>query len=232
MARAFRCLALAVAALAAAPALAAADATVALDTTTAVLTITADAGPDVITVQQNGATHVVSRTGGGLTAAGVCTAGPGTSVSCTGAAMLAVDLAAGNDRYTSATVTVPQSIAGGADDDTIRGGGGGDVLAGGSGDDLDGLGGIDEYFGETGADTLNARDGNAERVACGPDADSVTNDFTDIIADCEQGVDVDRDGVEASADCNDANPGDPPGRAGDFRQRRRRGLQRPRRRQP
>jgi hypothetical protein len=214
MARALRCLALATVALVAAPAMAHATADVGLDPATGVLTITANpnADSDVITVQQTGATHVVSRAGGGLTFSGSCTAAPAGAVSCTGAAMIAVDLGAGDDQFASTGVTVPESIAGGDGDDRIRGGNAGDVLAGGTGrDDLDGQGGIDDYFGEAGDDTINARDGNPERVACGPDTDTVTNDFTDIIADCEGGVDGDHDGVEASRDCNDANPAIRPG---------------------
>jgi hypothetical protein len=216
MARALCSLAIAAAALVAAPALALADADVGLDPTTRVLTITADTASDVITVRQNGTTHVVSRSNGGLTASGDCVPA-GAAVSCTGAATIAVDLDGGNDRYTSDEVTVPESIAGGDGTDVIRGGQAGDVLAGGTGDDdLDGQGGVDDYFGEAGNDKINARDGNPERVACGPDADTVTNDFTDIIADCEGGFDGDKDGVEASADCNDANPAIRPGAAEVF----------------
>ena len=78
------------------------------------------------------------------------------------------------------------------------------MLAGGAGNDtLDGRGGIDEYFGETGDDTIEARDGTAERIACGGGTDEADNDFTDIIAECERGVDSDRDGFSTAVDCND-----------------------------
>ena len=52
-------------------------------------------------------------------------------------------------------------------------------------------GGVDEYFGETGDDTIEARDGTAERIACGAGNDEAHNDFTDIIAECERGIDAD-----------------------------------------
>ena len=79
------------------------------------------------------------------------------------------------------------------------------MLAGGAGNDvLDGRAGVDEYFGETGDDTIEARDGNAERIACGQGTDVARNDFTDILAECERGVDGDGDGFSSAVDCNDA----------------------------
>ena len=109
-------------------------------------------------------------------------------------------------------MTVPQSIAGGDGNDVLSGGDAGDVLAGGDGNDtLDGGGGVDDYFGETGDDTIRAADGIAERIACGAGTDIVTNDFTDIIAECETGVDGDSDGFATTVDCNDANAAIRPG---------------------
>ena len=212
MVRALSCLALAVAALLAAPALASASATVALDNAIGILNVTGDDQPDAIQVTQSTNSMFVERTGGGLTALGDCNGG-GAAVTCPRAAMVAVDLGRGNDAFSSIAVTVPESIAGGDDDDVISGGSAGDVLAGGDGKDtLDGGAGVDDYFGEGGNDVIQARDGNAERIACGAgDNDQASNDFTDIIADCERGVDIDHDGVEASADCNDANPAIRPG---------------------
>ena len=46
--------------------------------------------------------------------------------------------------------------------------------------------------------------GFAERISCGADDDQARNDFTDIIAECERGVDADGDGYNAAIDCNDA----------------------------
>jgi putative metal-binding protein/hemolysin type calcium-binding protein len=211
MARALRCLALAVAALAAAPASASADVTVSLDNAIGIVEVVGDDVADTIAVTQTATSTVVQRTGAGLTASGDCTGGPNVAT-CPRAAMVAVDLKGGNDILTTGDVTVPVSVAGGDGDDTLMGGGAGDVLAGGDGKDtLDGGAGVDEYFGEGGDDLIRARDGNAERIACGADTDQALNDFTDIIADCERGVDGDGDGVAASADCNDANPAIRPG---------------------
>jgi hypothetical protein len=216
MARALSCLALAVAALLAAPALAMADADVSLENAIGILEVVGDDAADAIVVTQGANSMLVERTGGGLTASGDCNGG-GASVTCPKAAMAAVNLGGGDDTFSSIAVSVPESIAGGADDDTLTGGDAGDVLAGGDGKDiLDGGAGVDEYFGEGGDDTIRARDGNAERIACGEGTDQAANDFVDIIAACERGVDLDHDGVEAAADCNDANAAIRPGAAEIF----------------
>jgi hypothetical protein len=103
-------------------------------------------------------------------------------------------------------------LAGGDGNDILNGGAGADVLAGGAGNDtLNGAAGVDEYFGEGGDDTIDARDGNAERIACGAGNDQAANDFTDIIAECERGVDGDGDGFSSAVDCNDANAAIHPG---------------------
>jgi Putative metal-binding motif/RTX calcium-binding nonapeptide repeat (4 copies) len=118
---------------------------------------------------------------------------------------VAVDLGAGVDTFIASNVTAPLSVAGGTENDTLNGGSGGDVLAGGDGNDtLDGKAGVDDYFGEGGNDTIEARDGNAERISCGSGMDLARNDFTDIIAECETGVDADGDGFGSAVDCNDA----------------------------
>ena len=131
--------------------------------------------------------------------------------------MIAADLAAGDDAFASVAVTVPQSIAGRDGNDRLTGGSAGDVLAGGNGNDtLDGGAGVDDYFGEAGDDTIRANDGTAERIACGAGTDVVTNDFTDIIAECERGVDGDNDGFATTVDCNDASAAIRPGAAEIF----------------
>ena len=211
MASALRCLLLAAGVLGLAPGTASAAATVELNQAIGVLTIKGDAAADNLTTLQSPTELVV--TGANLTAAGIC-AGGGASVTCplTDTRMIAVDLAAGDDRFTSVAVTVPQSIAGGDDNDVLTGGNAGDVLAGGDGNDtLDGGAGVDDYFGEGGNDTIRANDGAAERIACGAGTDTVTNDFTDIIAECETGVDNDKDGFSTTVDCNDANAAIRPG---------------------
>ncbi len=211
MMRALRSLALAAGLLALAPGAASAATTVTLDETTGVLEITGDAVANTITTLQS-ATNVVV-TGTDLTTAPPCN-GTAMSVTCPRAAvrMIAVDLDAGNDSFDSVAVTVPQSIAGRGGDDVLKGGDAGDVLAGGDGKDtLEGRGGVDDYFGEAGDDTILARDLTAERIACGAGTDTVTNDFTDIIAECENGTDGDNDGFNSRVDCNDVNAAIRPG---------------------
>ena len=71
-----------------------------------------------------------------------------------------------------------------------------------------------------------ARDGAAERIACGAGSDEARNDFTDIIAECERGPDGDGDGFAAASTARRQRR-DPAGRLGGLRQRHRRELQRP-----
>ena len=212
MTRPFRSLALAAGLLALAPGAASADVKVEIDEPIGVLEIRGDALANSITTLQSATELVI--TGANLTTAAPCN-GNATSVTCPRAAvrMIAVDLDAGDDVFaSSADVTVPQSINGGDGIDRLSGGGAGDVLAGGGGDDrLEGAGGVDDYFGETGNDTILAKDGTAERIACGAGTDIVTNDFTDIIAECENGVDGDNDSFNSRVDCNDANAAIRPG---------------------
>jgi hypothetical protein len=217
MVRALCCLALAVAALGLAPALASANANVSFDPAIGILNVVGDGAADDIRVTQGSLSHIVERVGGGLTVLTGCTGGGADAVVCPRAALIAVDLGAGNDAFSSIAVTVPESIAGGDNNDTIRGGGAGDVLAGGDGNDtLDGGGGVDDIFGERGDDTISSRDSLPERIACGAGTDSVENDFTDILAECERGIDTDGDGFASTVDCNDANAAIHPGAAEIF----------------
>jgi RTX calcium-binding nonapeptide repeat (4 copies) len=72
-------------------------------------------------------------------------------------------------------------------DNTLIGNDGNDTLAGlGGNDTLDGGGGTDSFDGGAGADVIRARDGVAESIACGTEADAVTDDYSDTAAaDCE-----------------------------------------------
>ncbi len=88
-------------------------------------------------------------------------------------------------------------LTGGAGDDTLIGRNGADRLDGGAGQDwvegddgddiLSGGPDIDQFFGDwpvglaTGADRIDARDGNAEFVHCGPGSDSAQLDATDAV---------------------------------------------------
>jgi hypothetical protein len=203
MARALSCLVLAVAALAAAPATSFGDVTVDLDPTIGILNVRdQDNLADDITTDLTGSDLRVR--GSRLHASGACE-GNATAVTCPLAdtKLIAVDLAGGKDAVSSLAVKVPQSIAGGLGDDRLTGGDGADTLEGGPG--------VDDYFGEGDNDTISARDGNAERIGCGGGTDTVSNDFTDIIAECETGVDGDGDGFSTTVDCNDANAAIRPG---------------------
>jgi hypothetical protein len=109
-------------------------------------------------------------------------------------------------------LTTPVLATGGPDNDTLTGGAGNDVLAGADGaDELIGNGGVDEFFGEGNDDTIDAFDGNRERISCGTGNDHARNDPIDIIAECEAGVDGDLDGFASFVDCNDASSAINPG---------------------
>src|SRR5439155_7781462 len=134
------------------------------------------------------------------------------AVTCPLAPSVSIDLAGGDDRLTTFNVSSPLLVAGGDGNDVLQGGNGNDVLAGGAGDDtLTGGAGVDEFFGESGNDTIEARDGVPERIACGAGNDQARNDFTDILAECERGIDGDGDGFSSAVDCNDANTAIHPG---------------------
>src|SRR3954469_11774796 len=175
------------------------------------VTITGDASNDDVTVTQTSDAYVVSRAGGGLTAAAPCTGGA-AAVTCPLAAGVSADLAGGNDRLTTFGLGTPLQAAGGTGDDALAGGAGDDVLAGGDGNDtLTGGGGNDAFFGGAGDDVIEARDGVPERISCGAGDDQARNDFTDILAECERGIDGDGDGFSSAVDCNDAAAGIHPG---------------------
>ena len=147
----------------------------------------------------------------------------------------AVDLGDGNDRFRRLDVGAPISVAGGDGNDDARGPAAAPTSspAAPDNDTLQGNGGIDDYFGETGNDIIEARDGRAERISCGAGTDDeADNDFVDIIAECERGIDSDLDGFSTAVDCNDNAANIQPGRGGGVRQRHRRELRRPRQPEP
>jgi hypothetical protein len=197
-----RSLSVAVLGLALLPA-AALGASVTRDTQTGTLTIVDnDDATDDIVVQRTGAIDRIS--GPGLSNDTSDCTPDGAAIECPLSTSIAVDLGGGNDRFAAGGIPVPISIAGGTGNDDIDASVGRDVLAGGPGDDkLDGNAGVDDYFGEGGNDTIEARDGNAERISCGAGTDEAHNDFSDIIAECERGIDADRDGFSSAVDCND-----------------------------
>jgi hypothetical protein len=173
---------------------------------------------DDIAVERTATLDIVSRAGGGLSSSGGCNLVAGGNVECPKSTSIAVDLGDGNDRFRAIAVSSPISVAGGPGTDNIGTSGGPDVLAGGPGNDtLQGNSGVDEYFGETGDDTIEAHDGRAERISCGAGTDDrAHNDFIDIIAECERGIDGDGDGFNSDIDCNDDAPNVRPGAAEVF----------------
>jgi hypothetical protein len=204
-----RLIALSLFALALIPAGASA-ATVNRDTETGVITILGDGtDADTIVVERNAGGDTISDPDGGLIdgTGGVCEqtgTNTGEALTCPEATSFAVDLGDGDDRFTARAVPVSISVAGGAGLDRIFTSTGNDVLAGGPGTDvLSGNTGVDDFFGESGDDVIEARDGNAERISCGTGTDEARNDFTDIIAECERGVDNDQDSFSSAVDCND-----------------------------
>ena len=75
----------------------------------------------------------------------------------------------------------PDDLAGGAGNDTLGGGDALDELSGGDGtDNLDGGNGVDQFRFSAGGDTLNMRDGFAERFSCSS-RDIVVNDLADAV---------------------------------------------------
>ena len=114
-----------------------------------------------------------------------------------------------------------EDLQGGDGNDTLVGSAAGNVLDGGAGNDsVDGGGGFDEYNLGDGADTASARDGNGERILCGPGGDSVIADDVDETSDCESVEasgelvrDLDKDGVSEPDDCDDGNAAIRPGAA-------------------
>ena len=102
-------------------------------------------------------------------------------------------------------------LVGSSGPNTIRGG----LL----GDTITGLGARDELFGEDGNDTIRARDGIGEPVECGAGTDSAEVDDVDGEPyECEAFTssnalqpDLDGDGVDRPADCDDGNPARRPG---------------------
>jgi len=165
---------------------------------------------DAVTITQGVSAVTITRAGGGLSSS-TCTIA-GSDAICALAQSLGIDLGGGNDSLSTLGVSIPIAAAGGTGDDTLRGGSGPDVLAGGADNDtLNGAGGFDSYFGEDGNDIIDARDGLAERISCGAGNDIAGNDFVDIIAECERGVDADHDGFSSAIDCNDSRSDIHPG---------------------
>jgi hypothetical protein len=75
----------------------------------------------------------------------------------------------------------PDDLTGGAGNDTLGGGDGVDELSGGDGtDNLDGGTSVDSFRFSAGGDTMNMRDGFAERISC-VNREIVVNDLADAV---------------------------------------------------
>jgi len=176
------------------------------------LRVLGDSDPNAITVSRSGLTYVI-ESNTVITDQNLTCQGNGTvRVTCPDAPTISADLGAGNDSFNTSGVTVPVLVAGGPGNDVLTGGAGADVLAGGDNNDvLEGRAGTDAFFGEGGDDTILAVDHNAERISCGTGNDLARNDPIDIIAECEGGIDGDKDGFASFTDCDDENPAIHPG---------------------
>ncbi len=209
-----RCIAIALLAPALLPGSALADARLEVDGSVDLLRITGNdnGAADRITIVQNASTYTITRDGGDLLSLTCTPVVAQTSYTCPRRPSLTIDLGTGDDTLITSGVTDRISVFGGDDDDFLTGGSGADTLAGGDGDDtLEGRSGVDDYFGQDGDDFLDTVDGEAERLSCGAGDDTVQNDFTDILAECERGVDRDGDNFNSRVDCNDAAPAIFPG---------------------
>ena len=133
-----------------------------------------------------------------------------TFCSLEGVRRVRVDLGDREDRAT-VTLAIPVTVlggsgadvvAGGEGADEVSGGEGNDSVAGGAGDDvLSGDAGVDILDGGDGADRIVARDGEADRITCGPGVDTLDADGADAVAaDCETATRSDTASPAAVAD--------------------------------
>jgi hypothetical protein len=123
-------------------------------------------------------------------------------INCPLSTSVAVNLGGGNDSFGAIAMPVPISVAGGPGNDDIAPATARTCSPAARATTPCRQLGVDDYFGEAGNDTITRT--TARR------ADLVRrrhrrahNDFVDIIAECERGVDVDRDGFSSAVDCND-----------------------------
>lgn len=139
-----------------------------------VLTYTSGAGTvDAIWVTDgNGKKTVVTdfRSPSGMTGAN-CTPS-GASAECTGATSLVLSTLDGDDNVRVFSA-LPATIDGGDGEDSLHGGPAADVIRGGAGDD-----------------TIEARDGIADTIDCGPGIDLALADAIDTVTDCNDPVPV------------------------------------------
>jgi Ca2+-binding RTX toxin-like protein len=139
------------------------------------------AGPgevNSLTISLAGADYVLADPGATITAAPACV-GMGSSVTCSGTAIIGITVSAGDGADDITNTTATRS--------TLSGGDGNDSLAGGSANDiLRGNKGVDTHAGGAGDDLIDARGDRGDVVSCGDGNDTVLADAADSIAlDCE-----------------------------------------------
>ena len=149
---------------------------------------------------------IISRAGGGLTdnSGGACTADGDTRSQCPNGTSIAVDLGDGNDEFEVDAVPDPVSVAGGRATTSSRAA---------AATTCSRAGRATTRCGATpGSTTTSARPATTRSrpATAGPSGSPAApaptrrdNDFTDIIAECERGIDSDGDGFSSAVDCND-----------------------------
>jgi Ca2+-binding RTX toxin-like protein len=132
-----------------------------------------------------------------------CTGGPSTVV-CAGAGVIGFTLSGGDGGDSlENTTSLPATFSGGDGGDSLKGGPGTDTMRGNQG--------IDTVSGGDGDDLIDVRGDRADIVTCGPGADTVRADGSDLIdSDCES---VDRGGT-APPPPPDGDPGLTPAAGG------------------
>jgi hypothetical protein len=184
-----------------APAAAQAHAIIAIRGSTLYYLSIDEVSKNTVTIERRGSVYRISdpTVVAGLDP-GPCTPFSETEAECpaTGISLIHVETGSFADSISLVGVTVRTPLLPGPDDDTVTAGDGPDLIDGGTGDDvlhggggndvLTGGGGVDAYDGGAGDDTIVARDGTAEAVACGDGLDTVDADFLDTFPDqtCEQ----------------------------------------------
>jgi Ca2+-binding RTX toxin-like protein len=139
------------------------------------------AGPgevNSLTISLAGADFLLDDPGATITAAPACV-GTGSSVTCSGTAIIGITVSAGDGADSVTNTTATRS--------TLSGGDGNDSLSGGAGNDtLRGNKGVDTHAGGAGDDLIDARGDRGDVVSCGDGNDTVLADAADSIAlDCE-----------------------------------------------
>ena len=191
------------------------------DTVVGIEAVTGGDGPDVL-AGDGAANRLAGGAGDDVLRGG---AGPDTLLGGVG-----IDVADYHDRGAASGVTVTLDAArgdgetaesdlvggdiegaiGGAGPDVLIGNDAVNVLDGGNGGDrLVGRAGRDELVAGPGDDVLDARDGAADRLRCGPGNDGGEADGEDELIECElvvRLIDKDGDGSVLGRDCADGDP--------------------------